>query len=151
MTCSLFKISMPALSEISPAVTTPGPLALIERRFGPSTSIRNETPFRFKTMSVTSSRTPATDENSCNTLSICTEVIAAPCRLLINTRRKALPSVRPKPRSSGSATTVPWRNGSLPGFTSSCAGLMSSAQFLWIIRPSILAVSYVQKTHAPED
>ena len=35
---------MPTLSEISPAVTTPGPFALIERRFGPSTSIRNETP-----------------------------------------------------------------------------------------------------------
>ena len=69
---------MPALSEISPAVTTPGPFALIESRLGPSTSMRNETPFRFNTMSVTSSRTPATDENSCRTLSICTDVMAAP-------------------------------------------------------------------------
>ena len=32
----------------------------------------------FKTMSVTSSRTPAMDENSCNTPSICTEETAAP-------------------------------------------------------------------------
>ena len=105
-TWSLFKTSIPALSEISPAVTTAGPLALTVRRFGPSTSICRATPFRFKTMSVTSSPTPATDENSCNTLSICTLVTAAPCRLLISTRRKALPKVSPNPRSSGSATTV---------------------------------------------
>ncbi len=69
---------MPFDSEMSPAVTTPGPLAEIDRRLGPSTSILIETPFRFRTMSVTSSRTPATDENSCSTLSIWTEVMAAP-------------------------------------------------------------------------
>ena len=33
-------------------------------------------------------------------------VMAAPCSDDIRTRRSALPSVRPKPRSSGSATTV---------------------------------------------
>ena len=99
---------------MSPAVTTPGPLAEIDRRFGPSTSIFSDTPFRFSTMSVTSSRTPATEENSCSTLSICTEVIAAPCSDDISTRRSALPSVRPKPRSSGSAITVAMRAASAP-------------------------------------
>src|SRR6056297_3599205 len=124
---------MPADSEMSPAVTTCGPFAEIESRLGPSTSIRIATPLRLRTTSVTSSRTPAMDENSCSTLSIWTLVIAAPCSELISTRRSALPSVRPKPRSSGSATTVAWRSGSLPGFTSSCDGLMSSCQFLWIM------------------
>ena len=33
-------------------------------------------------------------------------VIAAPCKDDIRTRRKALPNVRPKPRSSGSAINV---------------------------------------------
>ena len=85
-------------------------------------------------MSVTSSRTPATDENSCSTLSICTLVIAPPCSDDISTRRSALPSVSPKPRSSGSATTVATRDASAPERMSSCCGLMSSAQFLWIMR-----------------
>ena len=61
---------MPLVSEMSPAVTTPGPFFEIETRIGPSTSILSETALRFSTMSVTSSRTPATDENSCSTLSI---------------------------------------------------------------------------------
>ena len=55
----------------------------------------------------------------------------------IRTRRSALPMVRPKPRSSGSATTVPDAQDHCPAFTSSCCGLISSAQFLWIMRPSI--------------
>ena len=94
-------------------------------------------------MSVTSSRTPATEENSCSTLSIWTETIAAPWSEDSSTRRSALPSVRPKPRSSGSATSVAWRWGSLPGRTSSCVGLISSDQFLWIMRPSIRAVPFM--------
>ena len=50
---------MPLVSEMSPAVTTPGPLARdLDSRFGPSTSIFTATPLRFSTMSVTSSRTP---------------------------------------------------------------------------------------------
>ncbi len=47
-------------------------------------------------------------------------------------RRSALPSVRPKPRSSGSATTVAARLGSLPTATCSLSGLISSCQFFWI-------------------
>ena len=74
--------------------------------------------------------------------------MAAPCSEDIKIRRKALPSVRPKPRSSGSATTVAWRIGSLPGLTSSCVGLINSAQFLWIMRPSIPVCLHVQKADA---
>jgi hypothetical protein len=79
---------------------------------------------------VTSSRTPASDENSCSTFSILIEVIAAPCSDESSTRRRALPSVRPKPRSSGSAMKVARRLGSLPALTSRLLGFFSSCQFL---------------------
>ena len=55
-------------------------------------------------MSVTSSLTPGTVENSCATPSIFTEVMAAPSRDESSTRRSELPNVYPKPRSSGSTT-----------------------------------------------
>ena len=84
-------------------------------------------------MSVTSSRTPGTLENSCSTPSIWTDVIAAPCSEESSTRLSALPRVRPKPRSSGSATAVAWRDGSAPCLISSAVGRISSCQFLWII------------------
>ena len=124
---------MPFEVEMSPAVTMPGPVARISSRFGPSTSIFTATPLRFRTMSVTSSRTPGTIENSCSTPSIWTEVIAAPCSEESSTRLSALPRVRPKPRSSGSATAVAWRDGSAPCLISSAVGRISSCQFLWII------------------
>ena len=57
-------------------VTTPGPCEDRVSLLGPSTSIRIAMPFKFKTMSVTSSLTPETDENSCSTLSIWIPVIA---------------------------------------------------------------------------
>ena len=82
-----------------------------------------------RTMSVTSSRTPGIDENSCSTPSICTEVTAAPWSEDSSTRRSELPSVVPKPRSRGSATTVATRLGSCPVETWSLFGLMSSCQF----------------------
>jgi hypothetical protein len=44
--------------------------------------------------------------NSCSTPSILTEVMAAPWSELRSTRRSELPSVVPKPRSSGSATNL---------------------------------------------
>ena len=43
------------------------------------------------------------------------ECTAAPCSDDSSTRRSALPSVRPKPRSSGSATRVAKRLGVVPG------------------------------------
>ena len=58
-------------------------------------------------MSVTSSATSGMVMNSCSTPSTLIEVMAAPCRLERSTRRSVLPSVMPKPRSSGSATNLP--------------------------------------------
>ena len=84
------------------------------------------------TMSVTSSRTPAIEENSCSTPSICTDCTAAPCSEDSSTRRSALPSVTPKPRSSGSATSVAERLPSCPSATWSLFGLINSCQFFWI-------------------
>ena len=53
-------------------------------------------------MSLTSSITPGMVENSCSTPFTRSDVIAAPWSDESITRRKALPSVTPKPRSSGS-------------------------------------------------
>ena len=63
---------------MSLAFTSPGPDLVSITRLGPSPRIRIATCFRFSTMSVTSSRTPWIELNSCTTPSICTEVIAAP-------------------------------------------------------------------------
>ena len=91
---------------MSPAVTTPGPCFFTTMRLGPSPCILIEMSLMLSTMSVTSSRTPAIEENSCSTPSMCTDCTAAPCSEDNRMRRSALPSVWPKPRSSGSATTV---------------------------------------------
>jgi hypothetical protein len=80
-------------------------------------------------MSVTSSRTPAIVENSCSTPSIWIAVIAAPWSEERSTRRSALPSVMPNPRSSGSTTITASRSGRRPGWTSSRCGLIRSCQF----------------------
>lgn len=61
--------------------------------------------FKFRIMSVTSSRTPGTVENSCSTPSILIDVIATPSKDESNTRRRLLPSVIPYPRSSGRIRT----------------------------------------------
>ncbi|GJE70181.1 hypothetical protein CHKEEEPN_1715 [Methylorubrum podarium] len=98
-------------------------------RLGWSVCERSAIVLMLRTMSVTSSRTPGIDENSCSTPSICTEVTAAPWSEESSTRRRELPSVVPKPRSSGSATTVATRFGSSPADTCSLFGLMSSCQF----------------------
>jgi hypothetical protein len=55
--------------------------------------MRTTMSFRFRTMSVTSSFTPETVENSCATPSIRTLVIAAPPRDDSSTRRRLLPNV----------------------------------------------------------
>ena len=117
---------------MSPAVTTPGPRRFSTRRLTPSPCILTAMSLTLRTMSTTSSRTPGIDENSCSTPSTWIEVIAAPCSDDSSTRRSELPSVWPKPRSSGSATTVATRRGSSPWTTSSFFGLISSCQFFWI-------------------
>ena len=58
-----------------------------------------------------------------------TAVTAAPCKDDNRTRLRALPRVKPKLRSSGSATTVATL-GSAPGTTSNFAGLMRACH-LW--------------------
>src|SRR5207237_1978316 len=66
---------------------------------------------------------------------------AAPCSDDSRMRRSALPSVWPKPRSSGSATTVANRVASVPGVTCSLFGRISSCQFFWIVTLSPLRVN----------
>src|SRR5215510_874497 len=129
ITWSGLRISISAPVSMSPARATPGPSFLSTMRFTPSACCLSAISLMLSTMSVTSSRTPGIDENSCSTPSICTDVMAAPCSDDSNTRRSALPSVRPKPRSSGSATTVANRAGSRPETTLSLVGLMRSCQF----------------------
>src|SRR5258708_2028838 len=75
---------------ISPAVTTPGPCFFTTMRLGPSPCILIEMSLMFSTMSVTSSRTPAIEENSCSTPSLCTDCTAAPCNDDSRMRRNAL-------------------------------------------------------------
>ena len=58
-------------------------------------------------MSVTSSTTPGIVVNSWSAPSMRTAVIAAPCSEDRSTRRSELPSVMPKPRSSGSQVNLP--------------------------------------------
>ena len=79
---------------MSLAVISPGPVTTS----GASTSlasecIRQTTPFRFRTMSVTSSLTPVIVENSCATPSMRTLVTAAPASEESSTRRSELPNV----------------------------------------------------------
>src|SRR3954447_19596597 len=107
------------------------------RRFGPSPCIRMASCFTFSTRSVTSSRTPWMLLNSCSTPSIFSAVTAAPCNEDSSTRRSALPSVMPKPRSSGSATMVATRSGSAPTSTPSFSGRISDRQFLSITSISL--------------
>src|SRR5580700_11723069 len=124
---------------MSAAVTTAGPCFLTTMRLGPSPCILMAMSLMLRMMSVTSSRTPAIEENSCSTPSICTDCTLAPCSEDSRMRRSALPSVRPKPRSSGSATTVAERFGSLPAITWSLFGRINSCQFFWIVTSSPFA------------
>src|SRR5262245_4396436 len=117
---------------MSPAVIVLGPLFFTTMRLGPSPCILMAMSLMLRTMSVTSSRTPGIEENSCSTPSMCTDCTAAPCNEERSTRRSALPSDTPKPRSSGSATTVAMRLASLPVETWSFSGRISSCQFFWI-------------------
>ena len=135
---------MSATAWIWPAVTSPGPCARSDRRLGPSACMRSAICFTLSTMSVTSSRTPAIEENSCSTPSIWIEVTAAPCSDDSSTRRSALPSVRPKPRSSGSAVMVAERPASCPAST---LELLRLDQFLPVLlKHFVLIVSRTCRT-----
>ena len=72
-----------------------------------STTCLKRTCFKFKIMLVTSSFTPGTVANSCSTPSILIVLIAKPSNEERRIRRKALPTVIPKPGSSGLNSNLP--------------------------------------------
>ena len=129
ITWSGLRISTSELASMSEAFTWPGPSFFSTMRLTPSECRRSAISLMLRMMLVTSSRTPGIEENSCSTPSICTVVMAEPCSEDSSTRRSALPSVMPKPRSSGSATTVAMRCLARPGAISSLLGLIRSCQF----------------------
>ena len=91
---------------MSPAVTSFAPLTLSVSTFGSSVFSLTGKPLRLSSKSTVSSTTPGIVENSCSTPSIFTYVTAAPGIDESSMRRSALPSVIPKPRSSGSITNL---------------------------------------------
>src|SRR3954468_24478138 len=108
MWTSGLRISTPAGRSMSLAVMSPGPVTTSGASISvASECMRHTMPLRFSTMSVTSSETPLIVENSCATPSIRTLVTAAPASELSSARRRELPNVKPKPRSSGSMVNEP--------------------------------------------
>src|SRR6201991_1331867 len=106
ITCSGLTISTEWSTAISPAVTTPLPFFDSVRVTSSPLCWRIATSFRFSRTSITSSCRPSSVVYSCSTPSISTSTIALPGMDESSTRRSALPRVWPKPRSSGSTTTL---------------------------------------------
>src|SRR5215472_3582988 len=94
--------STPAGGAMSAAVTSPGPCLRRYMTTGSSCSDETTRSLRLRMMSVTSSVTPATVENSCRTPSIRMLVTAAPGIDESRVLRTELPIVYPNPGSSGS-------------------------------------------------
>src|ERR1700681_1283877 len=109
---------------MSPAVTGPGPFLCSRSSAVLRACMRSATDFRFSRMSTTSSCTPSMLVYSCSTPSISTSVMAAPGIEDSSTRRSALPSVWPNPRSNGSITTRAWRGAT--GCTLTTRGFKNS-------------------------
>src|SRR4051812_39480859 len=117
------------------ALISPGP----EATSGASTSsasvcMRTTMSFRLRTMSVTSSFTPGTVENSCATPSTRTLVIAAPPSEDSSTRRMLLPNVYPNPLSRGSTVKV-------PRFSSTFSALILGTWNSVVMRSSVVDLS----------
>ena len=85
-----------------------GPWASILRVLLPSPSIVAESSFNANIISVTSSLTPGTVENSWRTPSIFIELTATPGKDDNNILLKALPIVMPYPLYRGSTTNFPY-------------------------------------------
>ena len=98
---------MPSVSAMSLAATLPSPSLSSRSTRGFESTDLSSTSLRFSTMSVTSSTTSGMVVNSCSAVSIFTAVIAVPCSDDSRMRRRLLPSVVPKPRSSGSQVNLP--------------------------------------------
>src|SRR5437764_8434355 len=109
---------------MSPAVTGPGPFLCRRSSALSRECMRSATVFRFRRTSTTSSCTPSMLVYSWSTPSISTSVMALPGIEDSSTRRSALPSVWPKPRSNGSITTRAWRGAT--GCTFTTRGLRNS-------------------------
>src|SRR5688572_21451135 len=105
ITCSGLTISTLWSTTMSAAVTMPGPFLFRVTVVSSTLCRRIATSLRLSRTSITSSCRPSSVVYSCRTPSISTSVIAAPGIEESSTRRSALPSVWPKPRSSGSTTT----------------------------------------------
>src|SRR6266480_972842 len=124
---------------MSPAVTGPGPFLCRRSSALSRECMRSATVLRFRRTSTTSSCTPSMLVYSWSTPSISTSVMALPGIEDSSTRRSALPSVWPKPRSNGSITTRAWRGAT--GCTFTTRGLRNS-----LTEPCI-AVSPCRLTH----
>ncbi len=94
--CCGFRISTRGPAWMSAAVTARSPRTRMcaISSVAPSFSL-TRTSFRLRTMSVTSSATPGSVENSCSTPFTRTATIAAPWSDDSSTRRSALPMVVP--------------------------------------------------------
>ena len=99
-----FNISTVPSVMISPAVTSPSPLKLILMTFSSFSANFSLTFFKLTIISGTSSTTFGMLENSCNTPSILTLVIAHPVKDDSNIRLNEFPIVTPYPLSNGSHT-----------------------------------------------
>src|SRR5882672_11097035 len=117
---------------MSPAFTSLGPSTSMRMVFSSWVCMRRRTSLRLRMMSVTSSATLEMVVNSCSTPSMRTLVMAAPWSELRSTRRSALPRVMPNPRSSGSATNLPYISVSVSCSTCKPRGLIRSRQFFAI-------------------
>src|SRR5512144_56162 len=120
--------STPAGGAMSAAVTVPGPCLRRYITTGSSCSLETTSCLMLRISSVTSSFTPGTVVNSCRTPSIRMLVTDAPGMLDSSVRRSELPSVYPKPGSSGSMTN---RDRCSPTTSSVSVGLcaMSTVRF----------------------
>ena len=99
---------MSASWTMSAAVALAGPSFFRVIVFGPSPLSLSGMLLRLRRMSVTSSTTPGMVENSWSTPSIRTAVMAAPVMEDSRIRRRAFPTVTPKPRSNGWAVKRPY-------------------------------------------
>ena len=100
-------MEMSASWMISDPLASPGPFFFNRTVFGLSVCSARRSPFTLRMIDVTSSVTPGIVENSCRTPSILTVVTAAPVSDESKTRRSALPTVVPKPRSYASVLNRP--------------------------------------------
>ena len=107
MCTSGLRISTSLLVWMSPAVTSLGPRTSRVIRTGSSLCETTLISLMLRRISVTSSLMLGIAENSWATPSMDTDVMAAPLSDESRTRRSELPSVVPKPGSSGSISNLP--------------------------------------------